>query len=57
LPNLSNKLGENVRTNSESICGVGDTEKKLNNGIAITSVFNPDEHTHIEVVKYGNGSV
>jgi cholesterol oxidase len=56
LPNLSNKLGENVRTNSESICGVGDTEKKLNNGIAITSVFNPDEHTHIEVVKYGNGS-
>jgi len=56
LPNLSEKLGENVRTNSESICGVGDTAEKLNNGIAITSVFNPDEDTHVEVVKYGNGS-
>lgn len=56
LPNISDTLGYNVRTNSESICGVGNTKDKLNNGVAITSIFNPDEHTHIEIVKYGNGS-
>lgn len=56
LPNISDMLGYNVRTNSESICGVGNTKDKLNNGVAITSIFNPDEHTHIEIVKYGNGS-
>jgi cholesterol oxidase len=28
----------------------------LNNGLAISSYFNPDDHTHIEVVKYNDGS-
>ncbi len=56
LPDLSEKLGENLRTNSESLCGVIAKNKKLNHGIAISSVFNPDENTHIEIVKYSNGS-
>lgn len=56
LPNLSDKLGENLRTNSETLCGVTAKNKKLNNGVAITSVFNPDDDTHIEIVKYPNGS-
>lgn len=56
LPNLSNRLGEQIRTNSEMIAGVACTEKKVNNGVAITSVFNADENTHIEVVKYPDGS-
>ncbi len=53
LPNLSDTLGENLRTNSESIAGLINANVPLNHGPAITSVFNADEHTHIEVVKYG----
>ncbi|MBE2245971.1 MAG: GMC family oxidoreductase [Candidatus Competibacteraceae bacterium] len=56
LPRLSNKLGENIRTNSESLLGVTSSKEKLNHGLAITSVFNPDDHTHIEVVKYPDRS-
>ncbi len=56
LPNISDTLGSNIRTNSESLCGVSNANVKLNNGIAISSYFNPDDHTHIEVVKYNDQS-
>jgi len=56
LTNLSETLGENLRTNSETLCGVTSKNKKLNNGIAISSIFNPDDDTHIEIVKYPSGS-
>ncbi|MBL4744953.1 MAG: GMC family oxidoreductase [Flavobacteriaceae bacterium] len=56
LPKLSDTLGENLRTNSESLIGVISKEVKLNNGVAISSVFNPDDDTHIELVKFPNGS-
>jgi cholesterol oxidase len=54
LPDLSNTIGDHVLTNSESLCGVSHANEKLNNGVAISSYFNPDEDTHIEVVKYSN---
>jgi cholesterol oxidase len=56
MPNLSDHLGENVLTNSESLCGVSNADRKLNNGIAISSYFNPDDHTHVEIVKYNDKS-
>lgn len=56
LPNLSNKLGENILTNSEMLSGVVAADRKLNHGIAISSVFNPDENTHIELCKFPDGS-
>lgn len=56
LPNLSDTLGSNVRTNSESICGITNVDRKLNHGVAISSYFNPDAHTHIEIVKYNTHS-
>lgn len=56
LPMLSETLGDNLRTNSEMLCGVTSPSEKLNHGIAISSVFNPDEHTHIEIVKYPDNS-
>jgi cholesterol oxidase len=56
LPNLSDKLGHNILTNSEMIAGVGGSTHKLNHGIAISRVFNPDENTHIELCKYPDGS-
>lgn len=56
LPNLSPKLGANLRTNSESLCGIAGIDQKMNHGIAISRVFEPDPNTHIELVKYGDGS-
>ncbi len=56
LPELSDKLGETVRTNSETLCTATLSDRKLNNSIAISSIFNPDENTSIEIVKYPNKS-
>jgi cholesterol oxidase len=56
LTRLSDKLGYELRTNAETLCAVSGAGIKLNNGLAITSVFRPDEHTHVEVVKYPDNS-
>ncbi len=56
LQNLSGRLGDNIMTNSESLCGVSHADRQLNNGLAISSYFNPDEHTHVETVKYNDES-
>ena len=56
MSNLPDSLGQNLRTNSESLCGVAGADQKLNHGIAISRVFNPDDHTHIEICKYPDGS-
>ncbi|MCA0335568.1 MAG: GMC family oxidoreductase [Actinobacteria bacterium] len=60
LPHLSDRLGHLTRTNSEALLGA-QTERPprdvdLTEGLAITSSFHPDEHTHIENVRYGRGS-
>jgi cholesterol oxidase len=47
LPSLSDKLGQNILTNSEMLSGVTAANRKLNYGLAISSVFNPDDNTHI----------
>jgi cholesterol oxidase len=58
LPHLSPRLGQLTRTNSEAILGARtfrhDTD--FTKGVAITSSFHPDDHTHIEPVRYGKGS-
>lgn len=58
LPNLSDRLGDFVRTNSEVILGVtakkGDVD--YSRGIAISSGIYPDARTHIEPVRYPRGS-
>ena len=58
LPKLSNYLGKLSRTNSEALTGamMKDTEIDYSKGSAITSSFFPDEHTHVEPVRYGVGS-
>ena len=57
LPELSDQLGFLSRTNSESILGAiaPDLSVDYSQGVAITSSFHPDEHTHIEPVRYGKG--
>jgi len=58
LPGLSDRLGYLSRTNSESILGAiapKSDPTDYSEGVAITSSFHPDEHTHIEPVRYGRG--
>jgi cholesterol oxidase len=55
LPNISDRLGYLVRTNSESILAVTapDDARDFTRGVAITSSIYPDPDTHIEPVTYG----
>ena len=57
LPDLSARLGELTRTNSEEVPVVyapGRTD--FSQGVAITSSIHPNENTHVEVCRYGKGS-
>lgn len=58
LPKISDRLGVLTRTNSESLLGAiaNGRDVDYSQGVAITSSFHPDEHTHIEPVRYGKGS-
>jgi cholesterol oxidase len=57
LPRISPRLGELVRTNSESVLTVTvpeDYPDELIKRVAISSSIYPDPNTHIETVTYGN---
>jgi cholesterol oxidase len=58
LPRISAKLGELTRTNSEALLGVKarDRDADYREGVAITSSWFPDDDTHIEPCRYGDGS-
>ena len=59
LPKLSPALGKLSRTNSESLTGAimpHSNSIDFSQGAAITSSFFPDDHTHVEPVRYGKGS-
>ncbi len=58
LPGLSPRLGDGVRTNSESLIGViaPRNSEDFSKGVAITSILNTDDHSHVEPVRYGPGS-
>lgn len=58
LPKLSGRLGEFVRTNSESLIGVVTPRRDVDfsKGIAISSILHTDEHSHVEPVRYPEGS-
>ncbi|MGN5238044.1 MULTISPECIES: FAD-dependent oxidoreductase [unclassified Rhodococcus (in: high G+C Gram-positive bacteria)] len=58
LSRLSPRLGRVVRTNSEAVLAATAQNRDVDytEGVAITSSFHPDDHTHIEPVRYGKGS-
>ncbi|MBE0669894.1 MAG: GMC family oxidoreductase [Anaerolineales bacterium] len=58
LPKLSAKLGTMVRTNSEGLLGSVARRSDINysEGVAISSIYNHDEMTRIEPVRYPDGS-
>jgi len=56
LPDVSQRLGELVRTNSEAILAVTapDDSVDYTKRVAISGSIFPDENTHIETVSYGH---
>ncbi len=58
LPNLSPCLGDMVRTNSEALLGSVARKSEINysQGVAISSLYNADEITRVEPVRYPAGS-
>jgi cholesterol oxidase len=58
LPSISEQLGHRVRTNSESLIMVTIPESPddQSTGIAINSLLQTDDHSHLEMVRYGSGS-
>ncbi|TGM53589.1 GMC family oxidoreductase [Leptospira adleri] len=58
MTRLSPTLGDCVRTNSETVLAITNFTKEVDysRGVAITSSIHPDEHTHMEPVRYPKGS-
>ena len=58
LPHLSDSLGKTVRTNNEAlILNITDNKKyDFTKGVAIGSIVDIDEDSHLETVRYGKGS-
>ena len=56
LPNISSLLGQEVRTNSETLTTVNNTGKKLDDGVAISSFISVDADTNIEVTRFPEGA-
>lgn len=58
LPQLSNKVGHDIRSNNETLISVSSLNKKLDmsKGIAIGSILHADENTHLEICRYSEGS-
>ncbi|HET9908932.1 MAG TPA: GMC family oxidoreductase [Anaerolineales bacterium] len=58
LPKLSGRLGQMVRTNSEALLGSVARRSDVNysEGVSISSIYNYDEITRVEPVRYPDGS-
>lgn len=58
LPDLSDQLGQMVRTNNEALIFSVTTNKETDytKGVAIGSIIDVDENTHLEPVRYGRKS-
>lgn len=58
LPKLSDRLGDAIRTNSESLIGVLTPRRDVDysKGVAIGSIYQIDERSHLEPVRYPAGS-
>jgi cholesterol oxidase len=58
LPNISNRLGDMVRSNNESLIATTtiDSDLVLSDGVSIGSILEIDKNTHVEPTRYGKGS-
>ena len=55
LPRLSERVGHDIRTNSETLTAVtaSDPNADFAQGIGIGSILNTDDHSHVEPINYG----
>ncbi len=58
LPRLSDRLGHDIRSNNETLVSVStmDKNKDVSKGIAIGSILHTDDNSHLEIVRYSEGS-
>ncbi|MDG2432510.1 GMC oxidoreductase [Flavobacterium sp.] len=58
LPCISDRLGEDIRTNNETLVSVStlDKDKNFSKGVAIGSILDTDENSHLEICRYSEGS-
>jgi cholesterol oxidase len=58
LPHLSPRVGDMVRSNNEALIvnTTIDKDPELHKGLAIGSIMELDENSHLEPVRYGEGS-
>jgi len=56
LPNLSPQLGQQVRTNSETLLTVTDAKEELCEGPMISSGIAADDETNVEINRFPKGS-
>lgn len=58
LINISDRLGDDIRTNNETLISVSslDPQKNMAKGVAIGSILHTDDDSHLEIVRYGKGS-
>lgn len=58
LPKLSDHLGHDIRTNNETLISVSSLQEDINasRGVAIGSILETDENSHLEICRYGEGS-
>ena len=58
LPKLSDKVGDDIRTNNETLISVSSLDKEVDvsKGVAIGSILHTDENSHLEPVRYSSGS-
>ncbi len=58
LPKIYDQLGQNIRTNGESLCGITSFNQnpEYSKGVAIGSIIQADAQTQIEPVRFSEGS-
>lgn len=56
LPKISPLLGQEIRTNSETLTTANDTREKVDDGVAISSFISVDDNTNMEVNRFREGS-
>lgn len=56
LPNISKCLGQQVRTNSETLTTANNMNVEVSEGLSISSFASVDDTTNMEITRFGKGS-
>ncbi|MFV0576514.1 MAG: GMC oxidoreductase [Vibrio sp.] len=56
LPNISRKLGQEIRTNSETLTSASNLNTKVSEGVSISSFISVDDNTNMEINRFREGS-